>query len=161
MVNKFLPHSMFRVAACEAVKVWTQEFWFCSEVVDGSGPMAKTGDTLEFNFVCRRSNGYFVYRWVGCYSLMLYFLSIITCCNLQFVDSMTWSVWVFQRDLSLSLCPSFRGLSQVKPYHAIPIERVGFGKAKQPSVRVGCLVLRLFQEISRIDPIYVGFLCRT
>ena len=65
---------MFRVAACEAVKVWTQEFWFCSEVVDGSGPMAKTGDTLEFNFVCRRSNGYFVYRWwdATCWMLLSY-----------------------------------------------------------------------------------------
>ncbi|KAG0617161.1 hypothetical protein M758_5G169100 [Ceratodon purpureus] len=34
------------------------------EVVDGSGPEAKTGDTLEFDFVCRRSNGYFVYSTV-------------------------------------------------------------------------------------------------
>ena len=133
--------------------------------------MAKTGDTLEFNFVCRRSNGYFVYRWVGmllvgCYSLMLYFL---------FNHHLFYSPLCLQNDLiglsipegtsSLSLSLSLPFISwdpsQVKPYHAIPMERVGFAKAKQPSVRVGCLVLRFFQEISRIDPIYVGFLCRT
>lgn len=34
------------------------------EVTDGTGPEAKTGDILEFDFVCRRSNGYFVYSTV-------------------------------------------------------------------------------------------------
>lgn len=41
-----------------------------SEVVDGSGPEAKTGDLLEFDFVCRRSNGYFVYRYANVCQLL-------------------------------------------------------------------------------------------
>jgi hypothetical protein len=38
-------------------------FDFFSEVVEGSGLEANNGDLVEFNYVCRRSNGYFVYRY--------------------------------------------------------------------------------------------------
>lgn len=34
------------------------------EVVEGSGLEANNGDLVEFNYVCRRSNGYFVYSTV-------------------------------------------------------------------------------------------------
>eukprot|EP00271_Cylindrocystis_brebissonii_P006619 TRINITY_DN19385_c0_g1_i1.p1 TRINITY_DN19385_c0_g1~~TRINITY_DN19385_c0_g1_i1.p1 ORF type:complete len:289 (+),score=27.56 TRINITY_DN19385_c0_g1_i1:169-1035(+) len=31
------------------------------EVVEGTGPEAKAGDLVEFHYVCRRANGYYVY----------------------------------------------------------------------------------------------------
>ncbi|KAI4306250.1 hypothetical protein L6164_029543 [Bauhinia variegata] len=34
------------------------------DVVEGEGPEAHSGDLVEFNYVCRRSNGYFVYSTV-------------------------------------------------------------------------------------------------
>ncbi|XP_021745059.1 peptidyl-prolyl cis-trans isomerase FKBP16-1, chloroplastic-like [Chenopodium quinoa] len=34
------------------------------DIVDGEGPAAKEGDVVAFNYVCRRSNGYFVYSTV-------------------------------------------------------------------------------------------------
>lgn len=35
-----------------------------SDVVDGEGQAANEGDVVVFNYVCRRANGYFVYRYV-------------------------------------------------------------------------------------------------
>lgn len=35
------------------------------EVLEGSGATASAGDLVEFNYVCRRSNGYFVYSTVN------------------------------------------------------------------------------------------------
>ena len=32
------------------------------DIVDGEGPEAREGDLVEVNYVCRRSNGYFVHR---------------------------------------------------------------------------------------------------
>lgn len=32
------------------------------EIVEGEGAEAQEGDVVEFNYVCRRSNGYFVHR---------------------------------------------------------------------------------------------------
>uniref|UniRef100_A0ACD5Z673 Uncharacterized protein n=1 Tax=Avena sativa TaxID=4498 RepID=A0ACD5Z673_AVESA len=32
------------------------------DVVDGEGPEAREGDLVQFNYVCRRANGYFVHR---------------------------------------------------------------------------------------------------
>lgn len=32
------------------------------EIVEGKGPEASEGDLVEINYVCRRSNGYFVHR---------------------------------------------------------------------------------------------------
>uniref|UniRef100_A0A803LQ97 peptidylprolyl isomerase n=1 Tax=Chenopodium quinoa TaxID=63459 RepID=A0A803LQ97_CHEQI len=34
------------------------------DIVDGEGPAAEEGDVVAFNYVCRRSNGYFVYSTV-------------------------------------------------------------------------------------------------
>ncbi|KAJ6967180.1 hypothetical protein NC652_004667 [Populus alba x Populus x berolinensis] len=34
------------------------------EVIEGEGPEAQEGDTVEVNYVCRRSNGYFVHSTV-------------------------------------------------------------------------------------------------
>ncbi|KAH7442654.1 hypothetical protein KP509_03G097800 [Ceratopteris richardii] len=34
------------------------------DVIEGSGASASEGDVVEFNYVCRRSNGYFVYSTV-------------------------------------------------------------------------------------------------
>ena len=44
-------------------KVYTNilEFTF-SEIIEGEGPEANEGDVVEFNYVCRRANGYFVHR---------------------------------------------------------------------------------------------------
>lgn len=36
---------------------------FDQDVVDGEGPEAREGDVVQFNYVCRRANGYFVHRW--------------------------------------------------------------------------------------------------
>ena len=79
---------------------------------------------------------------VGCYSLMLYFL---------FNHHLFYSPLCLQNDLIGLSVPE--GTSSLSLSLSLT--------AKQPSVRVGCLVLRFFQEISRIDPIYVEFLCRT
>lgn len=38
------------------------------EVLEGKGPAASDGDMVEFNYVCRRSNGYFVYSTVDQFS---------------------------------------------------------------------------------------------
>ncbi|KAL3631641.1 hypothetical protein CASFOL_024625 [Castilleja foliolosa] len=38
------------------------------DIVDGQGQEAHEGDTVEFNYVCRRSNGYFVYSTVDQFS---------------------------------------------------------------------------------------------
>ena len=35
---------------------------FFKEIVEGEGTEAHEGDLVEFNYVCRRSNGYFVHR---------------------------------------------------------------------------------------------------
>ncbi|XP_057853705.2 uncharacterized protein LOC131063791 isoform X2 [Cryptomeria japonica] len=34
------------------------------DIVEGEGPIAHEGDVVELNYVCRRSNGYFVYSTV-------------------------------------------------------------------------------------------------
>lgn len=34
-----------------------------SDVIEGEGVEAREGDIVEVNYVCRRSNGYFVYRY--------------------------------------------------------------------------------------------------
>jgi hypothetical protein len=34
------------------------------DVVEGEGPEAREGDLVQFNYVCRRANGYFVHRCV-------------------------------------------------------------------------------------------------
>lgn len=33
-----------------------------AEIVEGEGAEARDGDVVEINYVCRRSNGYFVHR---------------------------------------------------------------------------------------------------
>ncbi|RYR79739.1 hypothetical protein Ahy_A01g004546 isoform A [Arachis hypogaea] len=38
------------------------------DIVEGGGPEAHDGDLVEFNYVCRRSNGYFVYSTVDQFS---------------------------------------------------------------------------------------------
>ncbi|PWA50813.1 FKBP-type peptidyl-prolyl cis-trans isomerase domain-containing protein [Artemisia annua] len=38
------------------------------DVVDGEGPEAREGDLVEVNYVCRRSNGYFVHSTVDQFS---------------------------------------------------------------------------------------------
>eukprot|EP00850_Spirogloea_muscicola_P016145 SM000129S26132 [mRNA] locus=s129:82002:84558:+ [translate_table: standard] len=38
------------------------------DVIEGSGSEAKPGDSVQFNYVCRRSNGYFVYSTVDPFS---------------------------------------------------------------------------------------------
>ncbi|XP_073260145.1 peptidyl-prolyl cis-trans isomerase FKBP16-1, chloroplastic isoform X2 [Populus alba] len=38
------------------------------EVIEGEGPEAQEGDTVEVNYVCRRSNGYFVHSTVDQFS---------------------------------------------------------------------------------------------
>ncbi|GFP89114.1 peptidyl-prolyl cis-trans isomerase fkbp16-1 chloroplastic, partial [Phtheirospermum japonicum] len=38
------------------------------DIVDGLGQEAREGDTVEFNYVCRRSNGYFVHSTVDQFS---------------------------------------------------------------------------------------------
>ncbi|KAJ3682437.1 hypothetical protein LUZ60_015010 [Juncus effusus] len=38
------------------------------DIVDGEGPEAHEGDLVEFNYVCRRSNGYFVHSTVDQFS---------------------------------------------------------------------------------------------
>lgn len=32
------------------------------DILEGEGPAAHEGDFVEVNYVCRRSNGYFVHR---------------------------------------------------------------------------------------------------
>lgn len=39
-----------------------------SEIVEGEGPEAHDGDLVEVNYVCRRSNGYFVHSTVDQFS---------------------------------------------------------------------------------------------
>lgn len=34
-----------------------------ADIVEGQGLEAHEGDLIEFNYVCRRSNGYFVHRY--------------------------------------------------------------------------------------------------
>ncbi|EYU27467.1 hypothetical protein ABFS82_13G155700 [Erythranthe guttata] len=38
------------------------------DIVEGQGTEAREGDTVEFNYVCRRSNGYFVHSTVDQFS---------------------------------------------------------------------------------------------
>nr|XP_043605960.1 peptidyl-prolyl cis-trans isomerase FKBP16-1, chloroplastic isoform X2 [Erigeron canadensis] len=38
------------------------------DIIDGEGPEAREGDLVEFNYVCRRSNGYFVHSTVDQFS---------------------------------------------------------------------------------------------
>ncbi|KAF0935332.1 hypothetical protein E2562_032034 [Oryza meyeriana var. granulata] len=38
------------------------------DVVDGEGPEAHEGDVVQFNYVCRRANGYFVHSTVDQFS---------------------------------------------------------------------------------------------
>ena len=38
------------------------------DVVEGEGPEAHEGDSVEINYVCRRSNGYFVHSTVDQFS---------------------------------------------------------------------------------------------
>uniref|UniRef100_A0A453NKM3 peptidylprolyl isomerase n=1 Tax=Aegilops tauschii subsp. strangulata TaxID=200361 RepID=A0A453NKM3_AEGTS len=38
------------------------------DVVDGEGPVAREGDLVQFNYVCRRANGYFVHSTVNQFS---------------------------------------------------------------------------------------------
>ncbi|XP_060199313.1 peptidyl-prolyl cis-trans isomerase FKBP16-1, chloroplastic isoform X3 [Lycium barbarum] len=38
------------------------------DIVEGEGPEAHEGDTVEINYVCRRSNGYFVHSTVDQFS---------------------------------------------------------------------------------------------
>ncbi|GAA0158465.1 chaperone [Lithospermum erythrorhizon] len=38
------------------------------EIVEGEGPKAREGDLVEINYVCRRSNGYFVHSTVDQFS---------------------------------------------------------------------------------------------
>ncbi|KAF7816009.1 peptidyl-prolyl cis-trans isomerase FKBP16-1, chloroplastic [Senna tora] len=38
------------------------------DIVEGEGPEAHGGDLVEFNYVCRRANGYFVYSTVDQFS---------------------------------------------------------------------------------------------
>ncbi|EEC72688.1 hypothetical protein OsI_06261 [Oryza sativa Indica Group] len=38
------------------------------DVVDGEGPEAREGDVVQFNYVCRRANGYFVHSTVDQFS---------------------------------------------------------------------------------------------
>ncbi|VAI56472.1 unnamed protein product [Triticum turgidum subsp. durum] len=38
------------------------------DVVDGEGPEAREGDLVQFNYVCRRANGYFVHSTVNQFS---------------------------------------------------------------------------------------------
>ncbi|XP_019447044.1 PREDICTED: peptidyl-prolyl cis-trans isomerase FKBP16-1, chloroplastic [Lupinus angustifolius] len=38
------------------------------DIVEGEGPEAHSGDLVEFNYVCRRANGYFVYSTVDQFS---------------------------------------------------------------------------------------------
>ncbi|XP_021314444.1 peptidyl-prolyl cis-trans isomerase FKBP16-1, chloroplastic isoform X2 [Sorghum bicolor] len=38
------------------------------DVVDGEGPEAQDGDLVQFNYVCRRANGYFVHSTVDQFS---------------------------------------------------------------------------------------------
>ncbi|KAH8518301.1 hypothetical protein H0E87_000235 [Populus deltoides] len=38
------------------------------EIIEGEGPEAQEGDTVEVNYVCRRSNGYFVHSTVDQFS---------------------------------------------------------------------------------------------
>ncbi|KAK7289612.1 hypothetical protein RIF29_03383 [Crotalaria pallida] len=38
------------------------------DIVQGEGPEAVSGDLVEFNYVCRRANGYFVYSTVDQFS---------------------------------------------------------------------------------------------
>ncbi|KAI9115751.1 hypothetical protein K1719_013420 [Acacia pycnantha] len=38
------------------------------DIVEGEGPEARGGDLVEFNYVCRRANGYFVYSTVDQFS---------------------------------------------------------------------------------------------
>lgn len=33
------------------------------DIIEGMGPEAREGDLVKVNYVCRRSNGYFVHRW--------------------------------------------------------------------------------------------------
>jgi len=35
---------------------------FKLDIVEGEGPEAYNGDVVKFNCVCRRANGYFVFR---------------------------------------------------------------------------------------------------
>jgi hypothetical protein len=35
-----------------------------AELLEGKGPEAKLGDTVTFHYVCRRSNGYYVYSTI-------------------------------------------------------------------------------------------------
>lgn len=38
------------------------------DIIEGEGPEAHEGDLVEFNYVCRRSNGYFVHSTVDQFS---------------------------------------------------------------------------------------------
>ncbi|EXB97664.1 Peptidyl-prolyl cis-trans isomerase FKBP16-1 [Morus notabilis] len=38
------------------------------EIIEGEGPKAREGNTVEINYVCRRSNGYFVHSTVDQFS---------------------------------------------------------------------------------------------
>ncbi|XP_051194326.1 peptidyl-prolyl cis-trans isomerase FKBP16-1, chloroplastic isoform X2 [Lolium perenne] len=38
------------------------------DVVDGEGPEAREGNLVQFNYVCRRANGYFVHSTVNQFS---------------------------------------------------------------------------------------------
>lgn len=38
------------------------------DVVEGEGPEAREGDLVQFNYVCRRANGYFVHSTVDQFS---------------------------------------------------------------------------------------------
>lgn len=48
-----------------AIEFYLSLVWSSADIVDGEGQAANEGDVVVFNYVCRRSNGYFVYRYVN------------------------------------------------------------------------------------------------
>lgn len=51
------------LSSCLLLELTTYKFLYI-EIIEGEGSEAQEGDTVEVNYVCRRSNGYFVHRWV-------------------------------------------------------------------------------------------------
>lgn len=58
--------SFFLVDCSEAFEIhfFFLFFFLLEDIVDGEGIEATEGDLVEINYVCRRSNGYFVHRYV-------------------------------------------------------------------------------------------------
>lgn len=52
MVQRLLKYSFFR-----------SSLFLLEDIVEGEGIEAFEGDMVEINYVCRRSNGYFVHRY--------------------------------------------------------------------------------------------------